>query len=40
MAEVDLPRWDPKPELGRFSFAALARFYRERFAMSISVNLA
>jgi ABC-2 type transport system permease protein len=40
MADVGLAPPDSRPELSRFSLAALASFYRERFAMSVAANVA
>jgi ABC-2 type transport system permease protein len=40
MADVRLVRPPARPELSRFSLQTLTRFYRERFAVAISANLA
>lgn len=40
MADVGLAPPDSRPELSRFSLAALASFYRERFGMSVAANVA
>src|SRR5215210_328748 len=40
MAEMGLAPPDSRPELSRFSLAALASFYRERFGTSVAANVA
>ena len=40
MADVGLARPRSRPELSHFSLTSLAQFYRARFAMAVSVNLA
>ena len=40
MTDLRLGRPRTDPELSRFSLPTLARFYRERFAVAVSANLA
>src|SRR5215204_1902558 len=40
MAEMGLAPPDSRPELSRFSLPTLATFYRERFAVAVSANVA